>query len=94
MPPTDTPFQVSLARLMERGFTRSDVFSSVESGEIIESDLDRKPFPTFLWFATIAGRAIHVAMAWDRSIQTAHIITVYEPDEEHFESDLKTRRKK
>ena len=84
----------ALERLMERGFTRSDVFSAVESGEIIESDVDRKPFPTYLWFATINARTIHVVIAWDRNTRTAHIVTVYEPDEEHFENNLKTRRQR
>ncbi len=83
----------ALERLMERGFTRADVFMAVDSGQVIESDPDRQPYPTFLWFARVSGRAIHTVIAWDQSSATAHIVTVYEPDEEHFESDLKTRRR-
>ena len=64
------------------------------SGEIIESDLDRNPLPIFLWFAMMHSRPIHVAIAWDSNTQMAHIVTVYEPDEAHFESDFKTRRQK
>jgi hypothetical protein len=82
----------ALERLLERGFARADVFSTVASGEIIESDRNRKPLPTFLWFATVSGRRIHVVVAWNRNTRTAHFVTVYEPDEEHFENDFRTRR--
>lgn len=82
----------ALERLMQRGFTRSDVLRTVSSGEIIESDLSRRPFPTYLWFAIVGGRPIHLVIAWDQETRTAHVITVYEPDDKYFESDFKTRR--
>ena len=80
--------------MMERGISRSDVFSTIEEGEIIESDFGRKPFPTYLWFAVIKGRPVHVVTAWDRLSHTVFVMTVYEPDELHFEKDFRTWRQK
>jgi hypothetical protein len=38
---------------------------------------------------------LHVIVAWDRSAAgLVYIVTAYEPDEEHFEGDLKTRRRR
>jgi hypothetical protein len=84
----------ALERLLERGFSRSDVFSVMRDGDVIESDPDRKPFPTRLWFANMGNRPIHVVASWDADARMVHVITVYEPDLDHFESDFQTRRPK
>ena len=84
----------ALQRMMEREISRSDVFSTIESGEVIESDVDQKPFPTYLWFATIGERPMHVVTAWDRLSKTVFVVTAYEPDQLHFENNFRTRRQK
>jgi len=36
---------------------------------------------------------LHVVIAYDAASQKIYVITAYWPDEEHFESGFKTRRK-
>ena len=83
----------SLERILQRGISRDDVIQTLLSGERIEDYPDSSPLPGGLFFKLIGSRPIHVVAAFNSISQTAFIITVYEADLEHFESDFKTRRK-
>lgn len=63
-------------------------------GEQIEDYPKDFPFPSGLFLGTIAGKVIHVVVGLDEKNETAHVISVYEPDAEHFESDRRTRRRR
>lgn len=84
----------ALSRILERSITRDMVFELVLKGEIIETYSADKPFPSYLVFGVTAERALHAVIAVDRESGIAYVVTVYEPDLEHFEADFKTRRDK
>jgi hypothetical protein len=79
--------------MAERKIRRVDVLEVVRSGELIEEYPHDRPFPSGLFFACISTRPIHVVAALDGERERVYVITVYEPDLEHFEPDFKTRRK-
>jgi len=66
----------------------------LRSGECIEDYPNDHPFPSGLFFDWYQDKPLHVVAALDETVPEIYIITVYEPDLDHFESDLRTRRKK
>ncbi|MFW6044798.1 MAG: DUF4258 domain-containing protein [Planctomycetota bacterium] len=82
----------ALRRLLQRGITRVEVREVLLGGQIIEDYPTDTPFPSALLFATVAGRPLHVVVAYDDVSGYCYIVTVYEPDTDYFESDFKTRR--
>lgn len=82
----------SLERMLERGISRAQALRAVADGEVIEEYPEDRPFPSYL-FMRVDERPVHVVAAADPSARICHIITVYRPDAEHFEDDLKTRRR-
>lgn len=82
-----------LQRLAERGISQSTVLEILSSGECIEEYPDDKPYPSALFLGWVGDRPLHAVAALDTKNNWAYIITVYEPDLEHFEPDYKTRRK-
>ena len=83
----------ALERMAERDIRRSDALEVLLSGEWIEEYPEDRPFPSALFSGWVKRRPIHVVVAFDAGSDRAFIITVYEPDLEHFEPDFKTRRK-
>jgi hypothetical protein len=83
----------ALRRISQRGVSRSDVFTVLRSGEQIEDYPDGQPFPSALFLGWIENEPLHVVAAIDPASQWAYIIATYRPGLEHFEPDLKTRRK-
>ena len=49
--------------------------------------------PRSSFFGWVEGKPPHAVPALDETNEWAYVITVYEPDLEHFEADYKTRRK-
>lgn len=83
----------SLERMIERGITRTEVLQALVHGKVIESDLSRSPFPTFL-ILRIDEHPLHVVAAADRSSRLCHVITAYRPNLDRFEADFMTRRRR
>jgi len=79
--------------MMERDIRRSDALDVLLPGEPIEDYPDDQPFPSALFLGWIKTRPIHVVAAFDAANERAFVITVYEPDLEHFEPDFRTRRR-
>jgi len=82
----------ALERLLERGLTRSMVFDTLMTGELIEDYSTDRSVPSGLILGWQASRPLHVVIALEED-GTLAIITAYEPTPEHFESDFRTRRK-
>ncbi len=80
-------------RMLYRNISKSDLFELIQEGEEIEDYPNDFPYPSKLVFKLVNGRAIHSVVAMDFESKTLIIVTVYEPDQNHFESDLKTRKK-
>lgn len=80
-----------LARMMERGISRSAVVHVLRSGDIIESYPRDQPVPSALLHVD-GPPALHVVVAVDSTSPTCFVVTAYRPDTDHFEPDLRTRR--
>ena len=83
----------ALRRMLERGISREAVKHIICAGEMIENYPDEIPFPCGLFFGKWKNQFLHVVIAYDTVNQVIFLITAYWPDERHFESDFKTRRK-
>jgi len=83
----------SRRRMNERGILLRDVMYAVEHGEIIEQYPEDYPFPSCLILgATVGGRYLHAVVSLDEG--HIYLITAYYPDEEDWEPDMKTRRRR
>lgn len=86
----------ALRRILERGIARADVFEALGHCEIVEEYSEDKPLPCFLVLGYTKNnrRPLHIVLAVDRIDTLLWVITVYEPSEDEWEMDLKTRRKR
>jgi hypothetical protein len=82
----------ALERMLEREISRKMVKSVLLSGEIVEEYSDDEPYPSALFLGCIEGQPLHVVAAFDSMSDNCFVITTYKPDQDHFESDYKTRR--
>lgn len=83
----------ALARLLERGISRSEILNAVMHGEVIITYQEDRPYPSCLLFHN-GELPVYVMAAVDPATSIGHVITAYRPDLDHFEADLKTRRTK
>ena len=84
-------YQHALERMQGRDISRADVKNCIMCGEIIEDYPDDFPHPSCLIFGyTVNKKIIHVVVSMDE--KNIGIITVYYPNTEKFENDLKTRK--
>ena len=84
----------SAEMLIERNILKKQVYDAITHGEVIEEYITDKPFPSCLISYSCSNSPIHVVCSFNDIDDMAIIITVYVPDNDHFESDFKTRRKK
>lgn len=83
----------AMERFRQRGIRPRDVRAAVFSGEIIEQYPDDYPYPSCLILGRAQdGRYLHAVMSDEGT--ASRIITAYFPDDEVWETDLKTRREK
>ncbi len=83
----------ALTRMLERNISRDDVKNVISKGEIIEEYPNDYPLPSCLMFY-MGITPLHVVLSYNETNQTTYIITAYKPDLNHFEADLKTRRRR
>jgi len=58
---------------------------AVQSGKVIETYLENEPYPSCLISGrTFGDRPLHVLCAYTKDEETAIIITVYQPDPDHW----------
>ena len=81
-----------LQRLAERGIRHATVLEVLRTGARIEDYPEDTPYPSALFLGWVDIKPLHVVVALDAQSQWAYIITAYEPDLEHFESDYRTRK--
>ena len=80
-------------RLVGRFISREMLLSAVDSFEIIEAYSDDKYLPSYLVYATHKTQVFHLHIAVDRDSDNVRIVTAYRPNQDKWETDLKTRRK-
>lgn len=79
-------------RMSARRITENDIQAALSSGEIIEDYPDDTPYPSRLILGRSGGRSIHVVIAENKAENEAIVITVYEPDRDKWDQDLKRRK--
>jgi len=84
----------AIKRMFERKITKKDALSVIQKGEVIADYSEDKPYPSYLIYAKIGDRPIHVLTAFNKVDNMCYIITVYEPDKKIWENDFKTRRQR
>ena len=83
----------SLQRMFERDISRQEVKIAILNGIIIEEYREDYPFPSILLADVLGEKPLHVVVSYDAENAKCYVITAYEPDEQHFEEDLMTRKK-
>ncbi|MBI4331280.1 MAG: DUF4258 domain-containing protein [Chloroflexi bacterium] len=73
----------------ERGtITETEVFRTIQGGEVIENYPDDEPYPSMLILGkTEKGRSVHVVCAYSEADHLAIVITAYEPDPSRWIND-------
>lgn len=78
-------------RMNERCISVDDVINAIDNGEIIEQYPADFPFPSCLVLGiSVKGQYIHVVVSLNEG--KIYLITVYVPNLDKWESDLKTRK--
>lgn len=79
---------------IEREITTEDIKRALLNGEIIEHNPKSKPYPSCLVLGWLRrGDPLHVKCSIGQKEPRLRIVTVYEPSDEEWESDYKTRKK-
>jgi hypothetical protein len=76
-------------RLAGRRITRNEILQAVDSYEIVEAYPADRYLPSYL---VLGAQRFHIHFATDVEGDNVRIVTVYRPDADEWESDLKTRR--
>ncbi len=84
----------SIERMFERNISDADVKDVIRRNDVIEQYDADYPLPSKLYFGILKSRVLHVVAADNLSEQCTIIITVYEPDLEHWEPGFRKRRVK
>ncbi len=83
----------ALERAAERGISLDVVIEVLHQWDVLEHEYDRRPFPTVLIMGWNGPQPIHVVVAVDEDRDWVYIVTVYEPDLDHFEPGFRVRKK-
>ena len=84
----------ALVRLLERGIARDRVVWILLHGDILEEYPLSWPYPAALIGGDPGGGTLHAVVAFAAVSRCAYVVSAYEPDQVHFEPDLRTRRRK
>jgi len=82
----------ALERMISRNIDFDDVEKAIVFGEIIREYPEDKPFKSCLILAMIDEKALHIVVSQDNE-GNCIVITVYWPDKEIWDVDLKTKKK-
>ena len=81
-----------MARL-RRGITTSQLSAALLNGEIIDHYPDDFPYPSCLVLGWLqSGDPLHIVCSRGETEPALRIVTVYEPDDNRWENDYKTRK--
>jgi Domain of unknown function (DUF4258) len=84
----------AIQRMFERTISRDDVLAVIAQGETIAEYPDDKPYPGRLLLGPLGSRPLHVVLASDEKVGLCIVVTVYEPNLEHWSGDFRTRKMK
>jgi len=79
-------------RMFQRGISPEVVGTLIQSGEIIASYPDDRPYPSYLMLGYHDGLPLHAVVAQDPAGRICQVVTVYRPDPELWDASFKTRK--
>jgi len=82
----------AIQRMFKRRISLEDVRHVLATGEVIETYPNDTPYPSRLVIGWYGLRPVHVVVAENKMAQETIVVTVYEPDLDHWESDFKRRK--
>jgi hypothetical protein len=68
------------------------VVSIIEVGQPIQEYADDKPYPSYLMLGYLNQRPLHIVVAKDDIENICIIVTAYQPSNEIWNSDFKTKK--
>jgi len=81
-------------RMLERQISIAAMKRALVLGEIIEREPNDYPYPFCLVLGWLeSGDPLHVKCSFWKGTPPLRIVTVYEPDDQYWESDYKTRKR-
>jgi len=83
----------AIERMFQRDISDDEVEYVVKNGRIIEKYYDDKPYPSFLIYASVNNKKLHIVYAKDEN-ESVIIITVYQPSLDFWKDDYMTRKAK
>jgi hypothetical protein len=79
-------------RLQQRSLGSEMLLGGTGSLEILESYPDDKYLPSFLVRGVFEGMVFHAQIATDVEARNVRVVTMYIPDKEEWDSELRVRR--
>jgi hypothetical protein len=83
----------AVKQMFQRKITTHEVEYVLKNGETIQAYPKDKPYPSKLLLAFYEQRPLHVVCSYNKEEKITIIITVYEPTNEIWENNFKTRKK-
>jgi len=82
----------AVKQMFQRNISTQEVEHVLRYGETLMDYPDDNPYPSKLLFAVFHRRPLHIVCSYNMPERTIIMITVYEPSNEIWESDFKTRK--
>lgn len=79
-------------RMFHRGIPPEAVETLIQSGEIIASYPDNRPYPSHLILGRHGDLPLHAVIAMDAHSGICQVITVYRPNPALWDASFKTRK--
>lgn len=84
----------AIQKMIEREIEPKGVMHALMSGEVIERNYESKPYPSFLVLGCLkSGDPLHIKCSKSDVYPKLRMVTVYEPSDEEWEKNFKTRKK-
>lgn len=82
----------AVLRMLERGISKVQIIDTIEQGIEIEDYPTDFPYPSKLIYNNVLEAPLHIVLALNQSESQIIIVTLYIPNEQHFEKDWTTRK--
>jgi hypothetical protein len=81
--------------MRQRGIKVNELLKAINSGRVIETYKDDRPFPSVLVSGcTDRGRQLHAVIAVNAESREIYIITCYQPDPQSWVENFTKRKQK
>lgn len=82
----------AIRRIFERGLGQDAILKAMQTGEVIAEYPDDSPHPSYLLLGFVAGKPVHVVVAWEVESGRCFVVTAYRPDPRLWSDNFRMRR--